>query len=470
MIADPAASVTPSLPSSMPSRARTIAALRSIALATTLLFSVATTTHAQNLRQRISDLFIFGEGQEPLFLAGSGDPNNPLPLQAHGMHFIPSSSAENSALIGTIGDALAQSISSIPIGSTSGSESFHFVGGVPVRTSTSAGPIFAERAQTLGRGRALVGISTTSFRFATLRGVDMNDIQLTFTHQNVDFPGCDAAFGGDCTKYGVPAFENDVMDFRLSMDLDVRVTSAYVTYGVNDRFDIGLVIPIVSADFRGESFAQLSPFGGTTSAHYFSGTSANPVLSASRQSLGSSAGLGDVALRAKANLRETPEASVAVLVDAVFPTGSEDDLLGSGKFAGSAVGILDAHFGDFSPHANVGYLHHAGDRQNDAVLATVGFDHRMRENVTLAVDLVSDLQVGDSKLILPGSVTYESPFRRTLNPTNIPEIRDDIVNGSFGVKVAPARRTIIVLNALFPLNRGGMRPNLVYYAALERTF
>ena len=454
----------------MPSRARTTAVLRSIALTTTLIVCVAPATHAQNLRQRISDLFIFGEGQEPLFLAGSGDPSNPVALQAHGEHFIPSSSAENSALISAIGDALAQSISSIPFGSTSGSESFHFVGGVPVRTSTSAGPIFAERAQTLGRGRALVGISTTAFRFATLRGVDMNDIKLTFTHQNVDFPGCDAAFGGDCTKYGVPAFENDVMDFRLSMDLDVRVTSAYVTYGVNDRFDVGLVIPIVSADFRGESFAQLSPFGGTTSAHYFAGTSANPVLSASRQSLGSSAGLGDVALRAKVNLRETPEASVAVLLDAVFPTGSEDDLLGSGKFAGSALGILDAHFGDFSPHANVGYLHHAGDRQNDAVLATVGFDHRMRENVTLAVDLVSDLQVGDSKLVLPGAVTYESPFRRTLNPTNIPDIRDDIVNGSFGVKVAPARRTIIVLNALFPLNRGGMRPNLVYYAALERTF
>ena len=94
----------------------------------------------------------------------------------------------------------------------------------------------------------------------------------------------------------------------------------------------------------------------------------------------------------------------------------------------------------------------------------------MRQNVTLAADLVSDLQVGDSKLMLPGSVTYEAPFRRTLNPTNIPEMRDDIVNGSFGVKVAPARSTILVLNALFPLNRGGMRPNIVYYAALEYTF
>lgn len=454
----------------MPFRARSTAAVRTIALTTALLLALAPASSAQNLRQRISDLFIFGEGQEPLFLAGSGDPSNPASLQAHGMHFIPSSSAENSALIATIGDALGSSIGSIPIGSTSGSESFHFVGGVPVRSSTSAGPIFAERAQTLGTGRALVGISRTAFRFATLRGVDMKDIQLTFTHQNVDFAGCDALFNGDCTKYGVPSFENDEMNFRLSMDLDVRVTSAYVTYGVNDRFDVGLVLPIVQADFRGESFAQLVPFGGTTSAHFFAGTSANPVLTASRQSLGSSAGLGDVALRAKVNLRETADASVAVLLDARFPTGSEEDLLGGGKFAGRALAIIDSRLGDFSPHANVGYLHHAGDRQNDAVLATLGFDQRIRETVTLAADLVSELQVGDSKLILPGTVTYEAPFRRTLNPTNIPEMRDDIVNGSFGVKVAPARRTIIVLNALFPLNRGGLRPNLVYTAGIEHTF
>ena len=157
----------------MPLRARIRAALPSIALATTALLATAPVAQAQNLRQRISNLFIS------------------------------SSSAENSALIATISDALSSSISSIPIGSTSGSESFHFVGGVPVRSSTSSGPIFAERAQTLGSGRALVGVSTTSFRFATLRGVDMNDIKLTFTHQNVDFPGCDAAFNGKNREYAL---------------------------------------------------------------------------------------------------------------------------------------------------------------------------------------------------------------------------------------------------------------------------
>jgi hypothetical protein len=260
------------------------------------------------------------------------------------------------------------------------------------------------------------------------------------------------------------------MDFHLSMDLNVSITSMYVTYGVTDRFDLGLVLPIVQADFRGESNAQIVPFGGTSVAHYFSGSPTNPVLTANRQSLGTAAGLGDVTVRAKVNLRDTPQASVAVLVEGRFPTGSEEDLLGAGKFTGRALAVLNSRFGDFSPHVNAGYMHHAGNRQNDAVLGTVGFDQRMADKFTLAADLVTELQVGDSKLHLPGIVAYEAPFRRTLNPTNIPSVRDDIVNGSFGIKAAPAQNTLIVLNTLFPLNRGGMRPNLVYTAGLEYTF
>ncbi len=451
----------------MPSRAVRLRFIAAIAL---IAFATPSPATAQHLRDKISDLFIFGPGEEPLFLAGSGDPNNPASLQAHGLHFSPSSNAENGALIAFITDALGSSIGRIPIGSTSGGETFRFEGGVPVKTSTSAGPIFAERAQTLGRGRVLAGISRTGFRFATLRGVDMHNINLTFTHQNVDFPGCDTQFGADCSLYGVPVLENDAMDFRLSMDLDVRVTSMYITYGITDRFDFGLVVPIVQANFTGESDAQIEPFGGTTAAHYFAGTPDNPVLTAHRQSLGSAAGLGDVALRLKLNMRQTPDAAFAVLLDGRFPTGSKEDLLGAGRFAGRALIIINSRMGDFSPHLNAGYLHHAGNEQNDAVLGTVGFDHRLSDVFTLAADLVTELQVGDSKLPLPGIVTYEAPFRRTLNPTNIPEIRDDVVSGSFGFKMTPARNTTIVLNTLFPLNRGGLRPNLVYTAGIEYTF
>src|SRR3954469_5023152 len=163
----------------------------------------------QGLRSKIAQLFIFGEGQDPLFLAGTADTNNPASIRAHGSHFVPSAVSSNASIIGFLTDAVSQSVANVPIGATSGGETFRFEGGVPVKTSTSAGPIFAERAQTLGRGRVLAGLSRTGFRFATIRGVDMHNIDLVFTHENVDFAGCSAQFGADCALYGVPVLEND---------------------------------------------------------------------------------------------------------------------------------------------------------------------------------------------------------------------------------------------------------------------
>ena len=86
-----------------------------------------------------------------------------------------------------------------------------------MRTSISAGPIYAERAQTLGRGRLFAGLARSGLSYKTLRGIPLDAVQFTFAHQNVDFPGCDAIFGADCTLYGVPTFENETIDFRLAL-------------------------------------------------------------------------------------------------------------------------------------------------------------------------------------------------------------------------------------------------------------
>ena len=154
-----------------------------------LLATLASGAHAQGLRSKIDQLFIFGSGGDPLFLAGSADPNNPASIQAHGTHFVPSAVSQNGSIISFLTTAIAGNVSNAPIGSTSGGETFRFEAGVPVRTSPSAGPIFAERAQTLGRGRTAVGIGRTSSHFTSLRGVPLQDIDLYFTHENVDFAG-----------------------------------------------------------------------------------------------------------------------------------------------------------------------------------------------------------------------------------------------------------------------------------------
>ena len=342
---------------------------------------------------------------------------------------------------------------------------------MPVSTSTSAGPIFAERAQTLGRGRVLAGVNRSAFNFSSLRGVPLRDVQVNFTHSNNNAPGCSQAEGDDCAKYGVPLLENESIAVNLDLDIDVAVTSFYLTYGLSDRVDIGFALPVLQNSFRGTSNAQITPFGGTTAVHFFAGTPQNPVLNATRTTSASAFGIGDVAARLKFNASRSKTTGVAFLLDARFPTGSVDDLMGSGEFVGRGMAIVSTRIGNFSPHVNAGYLFRAErDLANDAVLATLGFDHLLGKGITLAADVLSELQVGRSRLTLPGTVQYDAPFRRTLQPTNIPERRDDVVNGSFGFKFTTSSRVTAIANALFPLNDGGLRSRATLTGGLEYAF
>src|SRR3989442_1643610 len=234
---------------------------------------------------------------------------------------------------------------------------------------------------------------------------------MTFTHVNVTGPLCDSIQGTSCDPYGVPAHENDVIALRLALDIDMTVSSFFLSFGLLDRVDIGVVLPIVATSLTGTSDAQIIPFGGTTAQHFFGGTPTNPQLSTSRFVQGSASGIGDIAARVKISVTQSERTTFALLGDIRFPTGSEDDLLGSGHLAARGLGILSARFGAFSPHANVGYLFRSGDLQNSAVLATVGFDHLMAPWATMAVDLVSELQVGESKLQLPGPAVHNGVRR-----------------------------------------------------------
>src|SRR5881296_3621707 len=421
--------------------------------------TLATTSlDAQGLRDKVSDLFIFGAGQDPLFLSGTAGSDAATAL--HADHFVPSAVSDNGTLISFIGTAISQHVANLPVSATSGGSTFRFEGGVPVQTSSSPGSVFGERALTLGRSRVFVGANINHLHLETLRGVSLDNIEMTFTHENVTGPQCDAIVGASCTPYGVPTHENDVIALRLALDIDMTVTSFFMSFGLLDRVDIGVVLPIVSTSLRGTSDVQIIPFGGTTAQHFFGGTPANPQLSTSRFVDGSATGIGDIATRVKVNLMRSERTNFAVLGDVRFPTGTEDDLLGSGHVAARGLGILSARFGAFSPHANLGYLYRSGSTQNNAVLATVGFDHLMAPWATMAVDLVSELQVGENKLLLPGPVTYDLPFRRTVQPTNIPNERDDLINGSFGFKFTTRAGITLVANTLWPLNRGGLRPKI----------
>lgn len=439
-------------------------------LSASLLMLAGSPLHAQGLRNALSELFIFGEGEEALFLGGSGNPNNPNSIRAHGDHFVPAAVEGNATIITFLTNSIAASISNVPVSAASGGSTFRFEGGAPVRTSVSAGPVFGERAQTLGRGRALVGLHRSGAAFQALRGVNLHDVNLRFTHENVDFEGCDALFVGDCTQMGTPDWENATIDLRLRLDVDITVTSFLMTYGLTDRIDVGVVVPVVHTSLRGQSEAEIVPFGGGLAPHFFGGTPESPVLTASRFVDGSSTGLGDVAARMKISVRQAAPVSVAVLAEGRVPTGDENDLLGAGSFAGRGLAILSGRFGAFSPHANVGYLYRGGRNDTDAFLATAGFDQLLAPWATLAADLVSEFQVGTSDLRVPPDVVIETPYRRVVRTSNIPGRRDDTVSGSLGMKLTTRQGVTLIGNAAWPLNRGGLRADVFWTFGMEYDF
>src|SRR5438309_6943137 len=269
----------------------------------------ATPLRGQGLRDTISQLFIFADGKDPLFLGGTA--GSDAATAVHADHFVPSAVNDNGTLISFIGTAISQNVANLPVSATSGGSTFRFEGGVPVATSGSPGAVFGERAQTLGRGRVFIGANINRLHFESLRGVSLNDIQMTFPHENVTGPQCDSIVGASCTPYGVPTHENDVIALRLALDIDMTVTSFFMSFGLLDRVDIGVVLPIVSTSLRGTSDAQIIPFGGPPAQHFFGGTPDNPVLTTSRFVEGSATGIGDVAARVKVSITQSERTTFA---------------------------------------------------------------------------------------------------------------------------------------------------------------
>src|SRR3989442_3203310 len=161
----------------------------------------ATPLEAQGLRDKISQLFIFADGKDQLFLGGTAGSDSATAL--HADHFVPSAVSDNGTLISFIGTAISQNVANLPVSATSGGSTFRFEGGVPVPTSRSPGSVFSERAQTLGLGRVFVCANVKRLHLETLPGVSLNGIEMTFTHEDVTGSACDSLVSDSCTSYAI---------------------------------------------------------------------------------------------------------------------------------------------------------------------------------------------------------------------------------------------------------------------------
>lgn len=413
----------------------------------------AADARAQTLSSLIDNLFTYGDCGQPLCLVLSG------PDSAHQGHFIPAVTQGSQSVLGFLGQSIGRSTANLPISATSSGATFKIVEGLPVKTSTSSGPIFAERSQTLGRGRFFIGANVSGISFASLNGALMSDLRFNFGHQDVGQAGL-----GD-----VP-LENDLISTQLSMSVTQQVATVFGTWGILDFVDIGVAVPLVRTSLVGSSVSQITPSDTLGAVHRFSGSYDNPVLRASTSVSGSASGVGDVAARLKINLGQSNSLGAAILADVRLPTGREEDFLGTGSTSIRAQGIVGAQLGNFAPHLNAGYAARTDTAQTDAILATIGFDALITDWATVAAELITEWQLGQNTIALPGSLEYVLPFARSYPATSIPERRQDILNMSLGAKFVVRGGIVIVVNGLVPIKKAGLQPNIAWTAGLEYTF
>ena len=109
----------------------------------------------------------------------------------------------------------------------------------------------------------------------------------------------------------------------LSLRLDGRSATGFVSYGVTDKLAIGASVPIAHVRFWGQRTRTVA--GQSTVQSVQSG---------------SATGLGDISLQARYIVAGHSPRGVSVGGDLRLPTGRADDLLGSGETA--ARGIVSA--------------------------------------------------------------------------------------------------------------------------------
>jgi len=387
---------------------------------------------------------------------------------------------------------LASQLSSLPFPSPSGGFTYKYEPGVGfIRNSESFGPIYADRAETIGKGRLDLAVGYSHSSFDRLDGLklDPGDVLIITPHRDVNGDG----------ELLHPYYEGDVMGTNLSLKVSSDVTAFILNYGLSDRLDVGAVIPIARVQIDAliaSTIDRLSTSADPTIHRFPPGTPLRfdtpAITTGTFQMSGSASGLGDIALRTKFHALESSNWGFAVACDIWFPSGNERDLLGTGatRIRPSLIGSL--RLGLFSPHLNVGYTWAStppSDRLSpapalkipDEISYTGGFDLVLGPRVTFAADVLGRtlrktqiLSMTDRTFTANTNPDDTKPpvlVQATLRTLTVHEGDVTTLLGSAGVKINPLGNLLVTVNALFALDRRhGLESAVTPFVGLDYSF
>ena len=368
--------------------------------------------------------------------------------------------------------ALTTQLAAIPLPSPASGFTYRFdpATGTFVRSTRSFGPILTDRGETIGKGQMAFGFNHQFFSFDRLDGVTLVAIPAVFTHDNFE------AGGG----------RSDVIETRNTIEATVSQFSGALTYGLTDRLDISLAVPIVRTRLSLLSNATIHRVGTGTNVqvHYFPDENAIGGFGSTRQFFaeGAAGGIGDIVVRAKGTvLREGPRA-LAAGVDVRLPTGDERNLLGSGAAGVRPFVAFSTSLGRFAPHANLAYQWNgesviAGSVESnvkgdlpDHFGYALGSDFGVTDRFSVVVDFA-----GQRVLDSPRLLTRVTTASGAGGSVTLPDIRFEtasywVTSGALGFKANVARSFLVDFNLRFSIGDNGLTDRVAPLVGFEWSF
>jgi hypothetical protein len=316
--------------------------------------------------------------------------------------------------------------------------------GLQVRTATTFGPAFAERALTSGEGTVTAAVNLMSSSYKRLDAGEFDGVQLRRVT---------GAVGSQRTATS-----------NLTLTANTILIAARI--GVTDKLDVGGAVPLMNVKVGGST----TLVDGTGS--YLAYASASGVND----------GVGDVSGLVKYRILSFGEGQpdpggLAVMVSMRLPTGSEENLRGMGITRTQGTFIASSGTGRFKPHANVGFeywdqavsvISEATGRKVEArhqLQYAGGFELEAAPKATVLVDIVGGQIYGGGKLgaaAIAGAANTEGLVALDEGLSRIAVAP--------GVKVNLKGKMVLTVNALVTLKDSGLHSRVTTVAGLDVTF
>jgi len=427
-------------------------------------------------------------------------PTPTTPGLSHAAHFSPlnpEGSADNPAvdIVSGFNALLIGQLASLPLGTSAGGFTYAFdpALGTFSRTSRSFGPSFAERAATIGKQRMSAGFSYQHTSYSRFEGQPLDDGSIRFYlhHEEcctVGGPPVPPFFGVVTNPDGsrlTPFFEGDVIEAALSLDVNTDTVAFFGNYGVTDRWDVGIAVPVVRVDVEASVLATILRLstGPNPFIHTFEAGNPNATQRTFSRS-GSATGLGDLVLRTKYRFFGDTRGALAAAIDARLPTGDEENLLGGS--AQTKLFLVASTGGDrLAQHVNVGYSFGGGREAGtlssrslpDEFTYAGGVEFVAAPQLTLIGDLVGRTLRGMGRLEIESKRFDFQPLDATQPPTSVhfDEFAQrsgnlNLLFGTVGAKFNPAGDLLISGSVLFPLTDAGLKSRWTTVVGLDYTF